>query len=206
LQYGVGDEHVPSPVHAVPPSVDEPPELLPELDPELDPLELDPLLLPLLDPELLPLLDPLDDEVVASPPSSPSDEVVASPPSGEMLASDDASDASSSRPPSSPLSPEEVAPPELEPLDEELLCPPEEDEDEPELEPFIDASAPDPTALPPFDPPHPTAATTATRQASPAQALKAFIRRPLPWWCGPARDTNVVPFRRVRPRFTRIAA
>jgi hypothetical protein len=101
LQNGVGSlQPVVAPVHAgplstgVPLSVAPPDELEllpelepPELDPELEPLELEPELLPELeapelDPELLvPLLDPdellppdeEEEDVVASPPSSPED-------------------------------------------------------------------------------------------------------------------------------------
>jgi hypothetical protein len=128
-----------------------PPSAAPEEEPL--PLELDEL-----------ASGPPDDEVVASPPSSPAPD--------EPLASD----ASSSRPESSPLSPEESVP-ELEPgdpLDDPELLPPPLEPDEP----LVVASGPG--VLPIVEvlepPPHPTATTTATRQPSPVQALKAFIR------------------------------
>jgi hypothetical protein len=160
LQYGVGEPQLPSPVHAVPPSgtpEEDPPLLL------LDELASDP-------------PDDEDDEVVASPPSPPPDEELAV-------------DASSSVLESSPLSAEESVP-ELE-LEPELEPEPDGPLDVPELppapleldDPCIDASWEFPIEEVLLPPPHPTATTTATRQPSPAEALKAFIRDFPMCWC-----------------------
>ena len=183
------------------------PELLPELDPELLP-ELDPELLPELDPELPPELlpelpapleleplpEPLDE--LASEPPDDDDEVVASPPSppddDDMVASPlSVSDASSSKPESSPLSVEpESSPlsvdessPELDPpLDapeltpDELDPPPELDED-----PRVDPSRPEPTVDVLDPPPQPAATIIATRHPSPKLVFNAFILRSSPW-------------------------